>query len=60
MYNGNPVSHTAFGDQEIRTRVYHVLPAETDRLDVSALLDEARADLGRAPSTGERQDAWVL
>jgi Fe-S-cluster-containing dehydrogenase component len=58
--NGHPVSHTAFGDQEIRTRVYHVLPAETNRLDVSALLDEARADLGRAPSAGERQEAWVL
>ena len=58
--NGHAVSHTAFGDQEIRTRVYHVLPAETNRLDVSALLDEARADLGRAPSAGERQEAWVL
>jgi Fe-S-cluster-containing dehydrogenase component len=58
--NGQPVNHTVFGDQEIRTRVYHVLPADTIRLDVSALLEEARADLGRAPAIDESSSAWVV
>jgi Fe-S-cluster-containing dehydrogenase component len=57
---GHPVNHTVFGDQGVRTRVYHVLPAEVDRLDVSALLDEARADLGRAADGGPAAEAWVL
>ena len=55
---GRPVNHTVFGAQEVRTRVYHVLPEEQSKLDLVALLDEARAELGR-PET-EREEAWVL
>jgi Fe-S-cluster-containing dehydrogenase component len=58
--NGHPVSHTAFGEQEVTTRVYHVLPAETDRLDVSALLDEARAELAQGHARPRHLEAWVL
>jgi Fe-S-cluster-containing dehydrogenase component len=57
---GHPVRHTVFGEQEVRTRVYHVLPADVDRLDVTALLDEARADLGQPTAGQEREEAWVL
>jgi Fe-S-cluster-containing dehydrogenase component len=56
--NGQPISHTVFGTQEVRTRVYHVVPAEVDRLDVTRLLDQAQAELGR---TGQaREEAWVV
>ena len=55
---GRAVNRTAFGTQEIRTRVYHVLPAEADRLEVSQLLAEAAASLGRAERP--REEAWVL
>ena len=55
---GHPVRRTRFGDQEVRTRVYHVLPAEVDRLDVSALLDEAQRDLRQVGQP--REEAWVL
>jgi Fe-S-cluster-containing dehydrogenase component len=57
---GHPVRRTVFGDQEVRTRVYHVLPAEVDRLNVSELLDEARAELGRDPGAPSQEEAWVL
>jgi hypothetical protein len=49
---------TVIGEQEIRTKVYHVLPENQTRLDVGALLREAQAELGRA--AGTRQEAWVL
>src|SRR5262249_32258340 len=55
---GRPGHHTGFGAQELRTRVYHVLPEEQSTLDVTALLDEARAELGRPEA--ERKEAWVL
>jgi Fe-S-cluster-containing dehydrogenase component len=55
---GVPINLTAFGDQEVRTRVYHVLPLQQSRLDVSALLAEAEAELERAAQP--RQEAWVL
>ncbi len=58
--NGRPVSHTVFGNQEVRTRVYHVLPTEADRLDVSGLIEQARADLNRAGTDEAREEAWVL
>jgi Fe-S-cluster-containing dehydrogenase component len=54
---GHPVSHTAFGEQDVRTRVYHVLPVDVDRLGVTDLLDEARSELGKPPA---REEAWVL
>ncbi|MGH2365668.1 MAG: 4Fe-4S dicluster domain-containing protein [Chloroflexota bacterium] len=54
---GHPVRHTTFGQQEVRTRVFHVLPDDTDRLDVTALLSRASAELGRG---GEHEEAWVL
>jgi Fe-S-cluster-containing dehydrogenase component len=54
--NGRPVSHTVFGEQAVRTRVYHVLPTDVDRLDVGQLLEQARQELGRAPS----DEAWVV
>jgi len=55
---GRPVNHTVFGAQEVRTRVYHVLPEEQSKLDLVALLDEAHAELGRPEQ--EREEAWVL
>lgn len=57
---GQPVNLTTFGRQTVRTKVYHVLPAETARLDVSALLAEAEATLGRVAGAREREEAWVL
>ena len=52
---GHPVRDTTFGTQSVRTRVYHVLPEETPKLDVLALLREI--DVGaREP----RKEAWVL
>jgi Fe-S-cluster-containing dehydrogenase component len=55
---GHAVRRTAFGAQEVRTRVFHVLPDGEARLDVGALLDEASAELGRAGAG--RAEAWVL
>ena len=55
---GHPVRRTGFGTQEVQTRVFHVLPEGTVRLDVAALLEEARLDLGRAEAP--RDEAWVL
>jgi Fe-S-cluster-containing dehydrogenase component len=54
---GRPVSVTRFGEQEVQTRVYHVLPAETAALDVVALLEQAERELGRERP---REEAWVL
>jgi Fe-S-cluster-containing dehydrogenase component len=56
---GNPVSRTDFGEQAVRTRVYHILPDEVDRLDVLALLDAARAEHSGA-GAAVREEAWVL
>ena len=55
---GHAVRRTGFGTQEVRTRVFHVLPDGTARLDVAARLDLVREELGRpAPA---RAEAWVL
>jgi hypothetical protein len=54
---GHPVNHTVFGEQDVRTRVYHVLPAEVAQLDVTELLNQARAELGQ---DRPREEAWVL
>ena len=55
---GHGVNQTRFGAQAVRTRVYHVLPAEVPGLEIVELLDRAAADLGRP--NGRRQEAWVL
>lgn len=55
---GQPVNATMFGDQQVRTRVYHVLPAKAERLDIVALLDAANANAAGAGQA--RQEAWVL
>ncbi len=52
--NGEPVPFTQFGTQQVRTRVYHVLPEETEKFDLVELLKEAAAG---APV---REEAWVL
>jgi Fe-S-cluster-containing dehydrogenase component len=66
---GHPVRHTVFGAQEVRTRVYHVLPEGQPKLDLVALLEEAReevARIGEAQEAGEVRgeggegDPWVL
>jgi Fe-S-cluster-containing dehydrogenase component len=54
---GNPVNATRFGTQTVETRVYHVLPAEASRLDVTLLLAEAETEFAPA---GGREEAWVL
>jgi Fe-S-cluster-containing dehydrogenase component len=55
---GRPANLTILGEQEIRTKVYHVLPEGQSKLDVGTLLREAQAELGRAD--GAREEAWVL
>jgi Fe-S-cluster-containing dehydrogenase component len=55
---GRAVNRTAFGHQEVRTRVFHALPEGTIRLDVGALLEEAAAELGRPGQP--REEAWIL
>lgn len=52
---GNPVADTRFGEVDVHTRVYQVLPVETSRLDVVALLQEAAGE-GQQP----REEAWIL
>jgi Fe-S-cluster-containing dehydrogenase component len=56
---GRPVNLTTFGSQTVQTRVYHVLPDDTARLDVAMLLAEAEADV-KAATSGAREEAWVL
>lgn len=51
---GRAVNVTGFGSQRVQTRVYHVLPAETPALDVSALLREVGVE------TPDREEAWVV
>jgi len=58
LRQGVPVNRTAFGSQEVQTRVYHVLPEPVPRLDILALLNEARAEV--RPEAAPRQEAWVL
>ncbi|MDQ6661142.1 MAG: 4Fe-4S binding protein [Chloroflexota bacterium] len=55
---GQPINITSFGEQSVRTRVYHVLPQETPRLDIAALLEDSQTQLGR--SGQPREEAWVL
>ena len=50
--------HTIFGTQEVRTRVYHVLPDDTPALDVLALLREAAVATGGPDQP--RAEAWIL
>jgi Fe-S-cluster-containing dehydrogenase component len=54
LRQGQPVADTSFGEQSVHTRVFHVLPEESDRLDVVALLQEA------AEGRPVREEAWVL
>lgn len=51
--NGVAVNSTRFGEQEVVTRNYHVLPEPLPELDVLSDLEQ----LGR---DGGRQEAWVL
>lgn len=51
---GEPIRQTRFGEQDVRTRVYHVLPEGNERLDVIGILQEAAGD---HPA---REEAWVL
>ncbi len=55
---GQPINITSFGEQSVRTRVYHVLPQETPRLDIAALLEDSQTQLGH--SGQPREEAWVL
>ena len=55
---GRPVNLTVFGGQQIRTRVYHVLPEGESKLEVTAEIDRAREELGRTSSAEE--EAWIL
>lgn len=54
LRNGEPVSQTQFGEQGVRTRVFHVLPEGNERLDVIGVLQEAAGD------RPVREEAWVL
>jgi Fe-S-cluster-containing dehydrogenase component len=55
---GRAVRRTGFGAQEVRTRVFHVLPEGVAKLEVSAALERAQGELGRAGPVPE--EAWVL
>jgi Fe-S-cluster-containing dehydrogenase component len=55
---GRAARRTGFGAQEVRTRVFHVLPGATARLDVAGLLGEAKAE--RPQPAPPRAAAWVL
>lgn len=55
---GRAVNITSFGQQNVQTKVYHVLPQDTVRLDVAVLLAEAEA--ASFAADGEREEAWVL
>jgi len=55
---GRAVNVTSFGEQTVRTKVYHVLPDGTARLDVAALLGEAAAPASETTSSGE--EVWIL
>lgn len=55
---GHAVNLTNFGSQSVKTKVYHVLPDEETRLDVTMLLAEAEASV--ATLSQEREEAWVL
>lgn len=52
--NGRPVNETNFGSQKVQTRVFHVLPEETEALDVISLLH------GSGVAHAERKEPWVL
>ncbi len=56
---GRPVNITNFGNQTVQTRVYHVMPDDSPRLDVAMLLAQAEADVAAATS-GANEEAWVL
>jgi Fe-S-cluster-containing hydrogenase components 1 len=56
---GHAVNVTTFGNQSVRTKVYHVLPDGTARLDVAALLAESGVGAG-AETSGASAEAWVL
>ena len=47
-----------FGTQEVKTRVYHVLPKEEPMLDIVALLRETEAE--ENGTAWQNQEAWVL
>ena len=55
---GRAVNVTGFGTQTVRTKVYHVLPDGTARLDVAALLAEVPAAGSRTTASGE--EVWLL
>jgi len=54
---GQAVNDTQFGEQSVQTRMYHVLPEDNDRLDITALLDgvDHRGDAPR-----EDEEPWIL
>ena len=56
--NGRPVNVTSFGSQDVRTRVYQVVADDVPRVDVAALLREAREQAGKLEH--RREEAWVL
>jgi Fe-S-cluster-containing dehydrogenase component len=56
---GRPVNVTSFGEQTVRTKVYHVLPSDVPRLDISALLAEAEASL-RDALHETPEEAWIV
>ena len=53
---GAAVRQTDFGTQTVRTRVYHVLPAEDSRLQVQTDSDGAV----RAGEVSQEEEPWVL
>jgi len=49
---GHAVRETTFGEQAVRTRVFHVVPEGQERLEVAELLEQARKEVG-APDSRE-------
>lgn len=54
--NGAAVRQTDFGTQTVRTRVYHVLPADDSSLQVATNTDGAV----RAGEISQEEEPWVL
>lgn len=54
---GRAVNPTVFGEQGVRTKVYHVLPEDQPTLDLRLLLRGSEAEI---TGSREREEAWVL
>jgi Fe-S-cluster-containing dehydrogenase component len=55
---GHPIRDFGFGEQNVQTRVFFVMPEEIDRLDVAGMLRGIEAELGEGAARTE--EAWIV